>query len=233
MPANLPPEALAAWERYLEAKTTQEKIRCLQEYISLIPHHKGVEKELRSAKIRLAKLKEELAKERARAKGTGERWLVPKEHDAQVTIIGMPNSGKSNLLNALVDAEASKVADYPFTTTKPEVGVMDLDGALIQIVDLPAIIEGSSEGLNNGTRVLTAIRNSDGSVLVVDLADDPITQLKIVFNELKKANIRLNMRTPPVKIQKTGAGGIQILDAHYFTEEKNLIKEILLSLIHI
>ena len=73
MPTNLTPEAEAAWDKYQQASGLQERIETLEEYISLVPKHKGVEKHLRQVKITLSKLKAELEQEKSLRKGTGEK----------------------------------------------------------------------------------------------------------------------------------------------------------------
>ncbi len=227
MPLNLTAEAQAAWERYLEANTLQEKIRALEEYISLIPKHKGAENEIRTAKMRLAKLKAQQAEEKAKKKGSGESWLVPKELDGQVSIIGPVNVGKSTLVNLLAGKEATAIGNYPFTTIKPEVGVLDLDGAQIQLVDLPAVIEGSHEGANQGTKVLTSVRNSDMVIIVLDLSQDPCYQLDLMMHELESFAIKVNSMPPPIKIEKTGSGSLQFYKPYNFQGDLEYAKQIL------
>ncbi len=227
MPLNLTAEAQAAWEKYLEANTLQEKIKALEEYLSLIPKHKGAENEIRTVKMRLAKLKAQQAEEKAKRKGSGESWLVPKELDGQVSIIGPANSGKSTLVNLLAGKEASTVGDYPFTTTRPVVGVLDLEGAQIQLVDLPAIIEGSHEGANQGTKVLTSVRNSDMVLIILDLSQDPCYQLDLVMHELDAFAIKVNTSPPPIKIEKTGSGSLQFYKPYHFQGDLEYARQIL------
>ncbi|MFX0117363.1 MAG: GTPase, partial [Candidatus Hodarchaeota archaeon] len=226
MPTNLTAEAQAAWERYLEAKTTAERIRCLEEYISEVPKHKGAEKLLRDAKTRLSKLKAQQVEERARRKGTGEKWLVPKEEEAQLSLIGLPNSGKTSFLNQLTGSSYD-VGDFPFTTVKPTPGVINCKGARLQIVDLPPLVNGSSEGVSQGTKVLSAIRNGDGAIIVVDLSQNPAEQLDTIFDELNSAKIRINLEEPNVIVEKTASGGIQVSWGENFEHGVEGAKEVL------
>ncbi len=209
LPTNLTMEAQAAWERYLEATTITEKIKCLEEYISEVPKHKGAEKLLREAKTRLSKLKAQLIEEKAKRKGKGEKWLLPKEEEAQVSLIGLPNTGKSRFMNYLTGS-SSDVGNFPFTTMKPIPGIVDCKGARLQIVDLPPLVHGSTEGISSGTRVLSAIRNSDAVLIILDLSQNPQEQLQIILDELNKAKIRVNIGEPAVYVEKTGSGGIQV-----------------------
>jgi small GTP-binding protein len=226
LPTNLTAEAQAAWERYLEAKTTAEKIQCLEEYISEVPKHKGAEKLLRDAKTRLSKLKAQQVEEKARRKGTGEKWLVPKEEEAQISLIGLPNSGKTSFLNQLAGSSYD-VGDFPFTTIKPTPGVISCKGARLQIVDLPPLVNGSSEGVSQGTKVLSAIRNGDGAIIVVDLSENPAEQLDTILGELNDAKIRVNLEEPNVIVEKTASGGIQVSWGDNFEHGVEGAKEVL------
>jgi small GTP-binding protein len=226
VPTNLTAEAQAAWERYLEATTTAEKIRCLEEYISEVPKHKGAEKLLRDAKTRLSRLKSQQLEEKARRRGTGERWLIPKEEEAQISLVGLPNSGKTSFLNQLTGSSYD-VGDFPFTTVKPTPGVINCKGARLQIVDLPPLVEGSSEGVSQGTKVLSAIRNGDGVIFVIDLSQHPIKQLETILDELNGAKIRVNLGEPNVIVEKTGSGGIQVSWGDNFEHGIEGAKEVL------
>ncbi|MEK7595481.1 MAG: GTPase ObgE [Patescibacteria group bacterium] len=105
---------------------------------------------------------------------------------ADVGLIGLPNAGKSTLLNALTRANA-RVANYPFTTIEPNLGVMsipDRDTSLV-LADLPGLIEGASEGKGLGDAFL---RHIDRTRLLVHLIDpflaDPVVSYKVVRHEL-------------------------------------------------
>ncbi|MEB3851694.1 MAG: 50S ribosome-binding GTPase, partial [Desulfurococcales archaeon] len=115
MPANLPPEAKAKLARYSEARTLEEKIRALEEFISAVPKHKGTENLLLWARRRLAELREEAEERRRKRVGGGPRVFVEKQGAAQVVMLGPPNSGKSSLLARLTRARP-EVAPWPFTT---------------------------------------------------------------------------------------------------------------------
>lgn len=226
MPTNLPPQATAAWERYLDANTTVDKITSLEEYLSLIPKHKGAEKLVRQTKIKLSKLREELRQEKAKRKGTGEKWHVSKEGNAQIAIIGTPSSGKTAFLNSL-SGSAYDEGVFQFTTTKPQVGVLNAQGAQLQLVDYPGIIEGSNQGFANGTRVLGGIRNADLVIIILDLSNNPIEQFEIIVNELNRSQIRLNVDIPKVTVEKTGKGGKQIFQGNHFIYGKEGVLEYL------
>ncbi|MCS7131740.1 MAG: 50S ribosome-binding GTPase [Hadesarchaea archaeon] len=195
MPANLPPEYLKAEERYLRARTLEEKILATQELIRLAPKHKGTEKLLKVLKRRLSKLREELRRQEMRRVGGGPSFHVKKEGVAQVALVGTPNSGKSTLLRQLTGAQP-EVADYPFTTREPVPGMMQFEDVQIQLVEVPAIIEGSCLGRGLGARPLSAARNADAIALVVDASNEPLRQMETLLSELWAAGIRLNGLVP-------------------------------------
>ena len=219
MPINLNQEAQVEWDKYLEANTIDEQIFHLERFLGVCVKHKGVEKHLVMAKTKLKKLKALQEKRRQQKKGGGERWLIPKGDDAQIAIIGMVNSGKSSLLNEIAQSEAAKVGAYPFTTVKPEVGSATAKGARLQLVELPALVNGSVKGEMSGKLVLAGIRNADCIVITIDLSTDPVDQFKTIMKELNIGRIRLNSSKPPVSIEKVGAGNIQVFNDHFFEGE--------------
>ncbi len=222
MPINLNHEAQVEWDKYLEASSIEEQIVHLERFVGVVVKHKGVENHLRMAKQKLKRLKATQDKIRQAKKGSGERWLVPKGEDAQIAIIGTVNSGKSSILNSLAGSDsAAKVGAYPFTTVKPEVGSTTARGARLQLVELPAVVEGSVRGEMSGKLVLAGIRNSDCVILTVDLSQNPVEQVELIFKELSIGKIRLNTEKPPVTIEKVGSGNIQIFNSHHYEGKGN------------
>ncbi|MFX0210739.1 MAG: GTPase [Candidatus Hodarchaeota archaeon] len=219
MPINLNREAQVEWDKYLEASSIDDQIFHLERFLGVCVKHKGVEKHLAMAKTKLKKLKAQKAKLTQAKKGSGEKWLVPKGEDAQIAIIGNVNSGKSSVLNELAQSEAAKVGSYPFTTVKPEVGSVTANGARLQLVELPALVNGSVRGEMSGKLVLAGIRNADCVLITVDLSKEPVQQLRLILTELNKGKIRLNVSKPPVTIEKVGSGNIQVFNEHYFEGE--------------
>ncbi|UCG03953.1 MAG: 50S ribosome-binding GTPase [Candidatus Heimdallarchaeota archaeon] len=228
MPINLNREAQVEWDKYLEASSIDDQIFHLERFLGVCVKHKGVEKHLAMAKTKLKKLKAQKAKLTQSKKGSGEKWLVPKGEDAQIAIIGNVNSGKSSVLNELARSDAAKVGSYPFTTVKPEVGSTTAKGARLQLVELPAVVEGSVKGEMSGKLVLAGIRNADCVLIAIDLSEDPVGQLQLILEELKKGKIRLNVTKPPVSIEKVGSGNIQVFNDYFFEGEgKDAVIEIL------
>jgi len=217
LPANLPPEALAKQRKYQEAKTLTEKIRALEEYIAAIPKHKGTEKLLMQLKRKLAKLKAELETTSRRGGVSGASFHVKKEGAGQIVLVGLTSVGKSELLNVLTGKNV-ETGDYPFTTKRPEPGVTYYEDVPIQIVEVPALFEGASSGSRIGSQILSVIRNADVIALVIDLAADINHQMKTLIEELKNGKIYLNMKPPPIEVEKTPGGGINIIGSNHLKE---------------
>lgn len=168
-------------------KDLAAKIAEIEEEIRKTPYHKGTEHHIGRLKARLAKLR--LAEEQQWQK-TGSRlgFAVRKSGDATVVLVGPPSVGKSTLLNRLTEAQ-SRVADWPFSTVTVVPGMMDLNGAKIQIFDLPGIIGGAAKGLGRGREVLSVCRAADLLLLLVDVKSK--NKLPTILHELKKLRINL------------------------------------------
>jgi ribosome-interacting GTPase 1 len=213
MSIKFSPEAIAAEQRYMEANTLEDQIKALREYIAEVPK-KGTEKLLSNLKKTLSKLEFKLEKRVEKAKLGKSAIISPfsikKEGAGQAVIIGMTNSGKSSLMNALTNVNA-EVGDYPFKTQLPVVGMLPYEDILIQTIELPAIVEGLNTKEGNGRQILSAIRNSDCVVALIDISMDPVVQMELILQELEVANIRLNMPKLPISITKTGSGGVLVV----------------------
>ena len=106
---------------------------------------------------------------------------------ADVGLLGMPNAGKSTFISAVSSARP-KIADYPFTTLVPHLGVVKKDdGGSYVIADIPGLIEGASEGVGLGHEFLRHVERCRFLIHIVDLtAENPGGNYKIINNELKK-----------------------------------------------
>ena len=111
---------------------------------------------------------------------------------ADVGLVGFPNAGKSTLLSA-ISAARPKIADYPFTTMEPQLGIVEYrDNRSFVMADIPGIIEGASEGKGLGLRFLRHIeRNAVLLFMVPADADDIKEQYEILLRELEQFNPQL------------------------------------------
>lgn len=106
---------------------------------------------------------------------------------ADIGLLGMPNAGKSTFISAVSSARP-KIADYPFTTLVPNLGVVKkADGGSYVIADIPGLIEGASEGVGLGHEFLRHVERCRFLIHIVDVtAENPVENYKIINNELKK-----------------------------------------------
>lgn len=199
-----------------------QQIKLLEEEIKRTPYNKATEHHVGRLKAKLARLREELEKERA--KRARQIISIKKEGDATVALVGFPSVGKSSLLNALTGAK-SEVADYDFTTTKPVPGVLEFNHASIQIIDMPGIVEGAASGKGKGKEVLSAVRIADLIIIVADVFR--LDSIQIVKKELYEAGIRLDQKPPDVVIKKRDRGGLKISSTVPISIDTKTIAEIL------
>lgn len=134
-----------------------------------------------------------------------ERWIVLElKVLADVGLVGFPNAGKSTLLS-VVSAAKPEIADYPFTTLRPNLGMVSYrDHRSFVMADIPGIIEGAHEGKGLGHRFLRHIeRNSTLLFLVPADSDDIHKEYQILLNELEKYNPELLDKSRILAISKS------------------------------
>ena len=113
---------------------------------------------------------------------------------ADVGLVGYPNVGKSTFISKVTNARP-EIKNYHFTTINPHLGVCEYNGSEFVIADIPGIIEGAGEGVGLGLKFLKHIERTKILLHVIDIAGiegrDPINDLDIIINELKKYNFNL------------------------------------------
>ena len=137
---------------------------------------------------------------------------------ADAGLLGLPNAGKSTFINAVTNANA-KVGHYPFTTTRPQLGVVSHQGREFVVADIPGLIEGAADGAGIGDRFLGHIERCRVLLHLVDATgDDPVKAWRIVRAEMAAYGADL--------IDKTEVIGLNKVDALDPAEVKKLITKL-------
>lgn len=123
---------------------------------------------------------------------------------ADAGLVGLPNAGKSTLLSKISNAHP-EIADYPFTTLKPNLGVVDIDSdSTVLFADIPGLIEGASQGKGLGDEFLRHIERTKFLVHVIDAYQENIAEAyKTIIKELAEYSVDLSKRPQIVVINKT------------------------------
>jgi len=184
MPANLPPQYYEAEERYRLARTNEEKLNILKEMWAIMPKHKGTDRLQGELKAKISQLKKEIKKRPPKKKSSS--FHIPRQGAARAVLLGAPNVGKSQILNILTNAD-SEVADYPFTTREPCIGMMPFEDIKIQLIDTPPLTEEIIE-----PRLTEIIQNTNFILLIVDLgSEELLEQVEIVLKRIEKLNLKV------------------------------------------
>lgn len=144
-----------------------------------------------------------------------EAWMILEMKVlADVGLVGKPNAGKSTLLS-VVSAAKPEIGDYPFTTLRPNLGIVEYrDGRSFVMADIPGIIEGAHEGKGLGLRFLRHIeRNSCLLFMVPADADDIKLEYELLLNELKQYNPELLLKERILAITKSDMLDDELKDA--------------------
>jgi ribosome-interacting GTPase 1 len=178
VPANLTPEYKKAESAYRRARDPQERLELLGEMHRAIPKHKGTEHLRAEIKTKIKELREALSGPSRAGARTGPATYVHPDGAAQIAIVGPPNTGKSTIHAALTGSH-THVGDYPFTTQYPEPGMLTVDDAHLQLVDLPAVSsQHPIPWLGN------ALQSADAAMLVVDLTQPGCVESLISIREI-------------------------------------------------
>ncbi|KAK1926345.1 P-loop containing nucleoside triphosphate hydrolase protein [Papiliotrema laurentii] len=189
--------------------TTAQKIKDIEEEMAKTQKNKNTEYHLGQLKAKLAKLRRELiTPSGGGGGGPGIGFDVARTGVASVGFVGFPSVGKSTLMSKLTGTH-SEAASYEFTTLTTVPGTLTHNGARIQVLDLPGIIEGAKDGKGRGRQVIAVARTCNLIFIVLDVLK-PLNDLKIITNELEGFGIRLNKKPPAITIKKRETGGIAI-----------------------
>jgi small GTP-binding protein len=170
-------------KRRLAGKEGSERIRELRAILADLPNYRnGPYADLRKW------VERQLAETRSRGRVLHRDSIaVRREGAAQVAFVGAPNAGKSSLLQALSNVQI-KTGDYAFTTTRPVPALTRIRGVLVQLVEIPGLIEGASEDRGGGRALLGVLRGADAIVFCHD-ASAPLGTLETIHAELAAAGI--------------------------------------------
>ncbi|CAG8453509.1 11802_t:CDS:10 [Ambispora gerdemannii] len=182
-----------------------EKIQEIEKEISRTQKNKATEYHLGLLKAKLARYRVQLL-EPTKGGVKGEGFDVMKSGDARVALIGFPSVGKSTLLNKLTKTH-SEAGAYEFTTLTCIPGKIEYNGANIQLLDLPGIIEGASQGKGRGRQVIAVAKTADVVLMMLD-ATKSYQQRALLERELEAVGIRLNRQKPNVYFKVKTGGGI-------------------------
>ena len=207
----------------MDTADIEKQIKDIEDEIFNTQKNKATEHHIGKLKAKIARLRSEVEKRKSQG-GKGKGFAIKKQGDATVGLVGFPSIGKSTLLNQLTSAE-SRVGAYEFTTLYAIPGMMKYNGADIQIFDLPGLITGASDGKGRGREVLSAVRNVDLILFMID-ASHP-EHLDLMASELFDGGLRLNQKRPDVVVKKTGHGGINVFSTVKLTHlDFDLVKTI-------
>jgi small GTP-binding protein len=169
--------------RRLRGKEGSARLRELQHILADLPDYKnGPYADLRKW------VNEEMARTRVRSKTVHRDSIaVRRQGAAQICLVGAPNAGKSSLLQALSNVQI-KTGDYAFTTTRPVPATTRIGGVLVQLVEIPGLIEGANEDRGGGRALLGVLRGADG-IVFCQAVDVPVRALQLVRREVALAGI--------------------------------------------
>ncbi|MEZ0345520.1 MAG: TGS domain-containing protein [Infirmifilum sp.] len=217
MPTNLPAEAKSKWKKAMEARTPEEKLLALQEFLSAVPKHKGTERLRMQVTRQIATLKKEIELKKKKRAGGGEQFFVEKEGDIQVVLLGLPGVGKQEFFKCVTGIEA-------VDSRKPVPGMKIWEGVYFQIINAPPFLGDTS----TQSRLLGLARNADALTLIVDMNGDVEDQVRMLLRALEEARIAWKKPRSSVEIERKATGGIIVageLDGATLQDVVSLLRE--------
>ncbi len=210
-----------AWLVMIDKTSGEKKIEELKEQYSKTKYNKATNKYLGMLRAKIANIKKEMESQ-SRRSGTG--YSIRKSGNATVVFVGFPNAGKSSLLKALTGVD-SKVADYAFTTLDVIPGMLEYNGAKIQMLDLPGLIQGAHIGRGGSMKIISVVRIADLVLFVIDI--NSYQNLYQLIDELNMLNIRVNKKKPNMRMEVGKVGGMKIEGNGHQIPNKDIILSIL------
>jgi ribosome-interacting GTPase 1 len=194
-------------KRRLVGKEGTERVRMIRSLMGELPDYKnGPYADLRKW------LESELDRTRVRAKVVHRDSLsVRREGAAQIAFVGPPNAGKSSLLQALSSIQI-KTGDYAFTTLRPVPALTRIGGVLVQLVEIPGLIEGANEDRGGGRALLGVLRGTDAIVFCAALGGS-FDGLRVVRTEVAAAGIEKPAMIAATKADEVPEGALERLAA--------------------
>src|SRR5215213_3159923 len=196
-------------KRRLTGKEGKDRIRAVRELLAELPDYRnGPYADLRKW------LTSEIEETRVRSKAVHRDSIaVRREGAAQIALVGPPNVGKSSLLQALSEIQI-KTGDYPFTTLRPTPALTRVGGVLVQLVEIPGLIEGANEDRGGGRALLGVLRSADAIVYCTRANADP-EELRPVRAEVELAGISLPAFLAATRADEAGEEAIERLRTAY------------------
>lgn len=192
-------------KRRLIGKEGAERVRELRTILSELPGYRnGPYADLRKW------LNDQMDEARTRSRTVQHDSIsVRREGASQVALVGPPNAGKSSLLQALSEVQI-KIGNYAFTTLRPVPALTRIGGVLVQLVEIPGLIEGAGEDRGGGRALLGVLRGADAMVLCHD-SSAPYDELDAVRREVAEAGIELPTLLAATKVDDAPEGALERL----------------------
>src|SRR6266545_2275091 len=196
-------------KRRLIGKEGRERIREVSALLAELPDYKnGPYADLRKW------LTSEIEESRVRSNAVHRDSIaVRREGAAQIALVGPPNVGKSSILQALSEIQI-KTGDYPFTTLRPIPALTRIGGVLVQLVEIPGLIEGANEDRGGGRALLGVLRAADAIVYCTRVDADP-EELRPVRAEVTLAGIEVPAFVAATRADEAKEGSLERLRAAF------------------
>jgi small GTP-binding protein len=194
-------------KRRLIGKEGRERIREVRALLDELPDYRnGPYADLRKS------LMAEIEDTRARSSAVHRDSIaVRREGAAQIALVGPPNVGKSSLLQALSEIQI-RTGDYAFTTLRPVPALTRIGGVLVQLVEIPGLIEGANEDRGGGRALLGVLRSAD-AIVYCARADGDLGELRAVLDEVAIAGIERPAFVAATRADEAGPGAVEALVA--------------------